>query len=254
MSRFPVLGHTWPNAIAHRGGAWEAPENSEMAFRRAVDLGFTFLETDVRATADGVAVVFHDASLDRSTNASGLIREMTFTELRSARIHGRQQILTLSELLERFPETRFNLDVKEPNAVDPFVEVVRSMAAWDRIVVGSFGHDRLRRLRRVAGPRLATSLSPKEVLGLWRMSRGKRTRFRPPSAACVQIPPHFGGQSLVEPALLNTAHDLGWQVHVWTIDDRNDMSRLLDLGVDGIMTDRPSVLRDVLRERGQWHA
>ncbi len=239
-------------AIAHRGGAWEAPENSQLAFQRAVDLGFTYVETDVRATSDGVPVIFHDASLDRTTSLSGRIRELPWRQVRSARIHGRQPLMTLPELLEEFPTTRFNLDLKEPNAVAPFVDVMRRTNAWERVVVGSFGHARLVQARRMGGPRLATSQSPREVLRLWLAARGRGGRYRPPPAACVQVPPTFGGRTVVDRALLGLAHSLGWHVHVWTIDSAAEMERLIDLGVDGIMTDRPTVLRQVLRQRGLW--
>ena len=239
-------------AIAHRGGAWEAPENSLLAFRRAVDLGFTYLETDVRATADGVPVIFHDALLDRTTSMSGRIRDLPWRQVRAARIHGRQPLMTLPELLEEFPTTRFNLDLKEPNAVEPFVAVMRRMNAWDRVVVGSFGHDRLTRARRMGGVRLATSQSPQEVLRLWLAARGRGGRYRPPPASCVQVPPTFGGRTVVDRSLLGLAHSFGWHVHVWTIDSAAQMERLIDLGVDGIMTDRPTVLRQVLRQRELW--
>lgn len=246
----------WPfarfEAIAHRGGAWEAPENSLMAFRHAFELGYRFLETDVRGTADGVAVVFHDASLGRSTDTDGVIATSTWAQVQAARIHGRQPVLRLSDLLEEFPDVRFNIDVKEPGAIAPFVATVRTMNAWHRIVVGSFSHDRLSRVRRTAGPRLATSMSPPEVLRFYLAARNRGPRWAPPPAACVQIPPQFGNRVLVEPRLLALAHAVGWPVHVWTIDAAAQMNRLLDLGVDGIMTDRPTLLRAVLQQRGMW--
>lgn len=239
-------------AIAHRGGAWESPENSRIAFQHAVDLGFTYIETDVRATADGVPVVFHDASLDRTTSMNGRIRDLPWREVRSARIHGRQPIMTLAQLLDEFPGIRFNLDLKEGNAIDPFVEVMRAAGAWDRVVVGSFSHARLTRARRIGGRRLATSQSPREIAKLWLAARGRGGRYRPPPATYVQVPPAFGGRTVVDTALLQVAHACGWGVHVWTIDDPDEMVRLLDLGVDGIMTDRPTVLRQVLTERRAW--
>lgn len=239
-------------AIAHRGGAWEAPENTRMAFRRAVDLGYRYLETDVRATSDGVPVIFHDASLDRTTSIRGTIAELPWRHVRSARIHGRQPIMQLTELLEEFPDTRFNLDLKEPNAIDPFVTVVRRMNAWDRIVIGAFSQERLTRARRLGGPRLATSLSPQEVFRLWLAARGRGGRYRPPPGRCVQVPPSAGGRTIVEPRLLALAHGIGWQVHVWTIDSAAQMEELIDVGVDGLMTDRPTLLRQVLRQRGLW--
>ena len=249
---------SWPwapfEAIAHRGGAWEAPENTRLAFQRAVDLGYRYLETDVRATSDGVAVIFHDGSLDRTTNSSGVIRELPWRRVRTARIHGRQPIMSLVELLEEFPRTRFNLDLKEANSVAPFVEVMRRMNAWDRVVVGSFSHSRLQQARRIGGPRLATSQSPREIARLWLAARGRGGRYRPPPARCIQVPPTFGGRTIVEPGLLNLAHGIGWAVHVWTIDSAGQMNDLIDVGVDGIMTDRPTLLREVLRQRDLWPA
>jgi glycerophosphoryl diester phosphodiesterase len=159
--------------------------------------------------------------------------------------------MTLTELLESFPETRFNIDIKEPNAIRPFIDVMRRMNAWERVIAASFGHDRLRQVRRLGGPRLATSLSPKEITALW-MRRSRPAKWRGPHAACVQVPTHVGGRTLVEPVFITAAHALGLQVHVWTVDEADEMHRLLDLSVDGIMTDRPTVLREVLQSRGQW--
>jgi glycerophosphoryl diester phosphodiesterase len=251
-SKYPVLRGALPLGIAHRGGAWEAPENTIAAFRHAISLDFSFLETDVRATKDGVAVVFHDASLDRTTDADGVIREMTWDEIRGVKIHGRFPIMRLDQLLEEFPTARFNIDVKESNALVPFLEVVRAFAAWSRICVGSFSHARLQKVRRLAGPRLASSLSPKEVAALRLRSLGVPFRWRPPEAACVQIPVEIGGVRLVDAKLIEFAHALGWQVHVWTIDDSAIMAELLHLGVDGIMTDRPTLLRLVFAGQGLW--
>ncbi len=249
--KFRALRSSLPLAIAHRGGAWEAPENSEIAFRNAVDLGFTYIETDVRATKDGIAVVFHDAHLDRSTTGEGRVRDLPYSTVAEARIHGRSEIMTLDQALAMFPGVRFNIDIKEPNAIVPFIDTMRRAKAWDRVVVASFGHDRLRRVRRLAGPRLATSLSPREILSLWR-SRDNPDNWQGPAAACVQVPVRFGGRTLVEPVFVRAVHTLGLQVHVWTVNDKDEMNELLDLGVDGIMTDRPTVLRDVLSARGQW--
>ncbi|MCH9815648.1 MAG: glycerophosphodiester phosphodiesterase [Actinomycetia bacterium] len=247
-----MLRGALPFGIAHRGGAWEAPENTIAAFRNSINLGFTFLETDVRATKDGIAVVFHDASLDRTTDSEGLIREMTWDEVSRAKIHGRLPVMQLDELFEEFPAVRFNIDVKEMNALVPFVEVVRKHAAWSRVCVGSFSHDRLVRVRRLGGPRLASSLSPREVLALRLRSSGIPLIWRPPNAACVQIPVELGGIRFAEPKLISLAHSLGWQVHVWTVDDSVTMDELLDLEVDAIMTDRPSLLRLVFAGHGFW--
>ena len=243
-----------PLAIAHRGGAWEEPENTERAFRNSVSLGYNFLETDVRATKDGVAAVFHDASLDRTTDRHGRIRDLTWEEVSRAKIHGREPIMRLDDLLEAFPDVSFNIDIKEAFAITPFLNTVRRERAWERICVGSFSHDRLTRVRKMAGTRLATSLSPREVMSLVFRSRGLPTRWRPPLAACVQIPVAMGGIRFAQPRFIDAAHQLGWQVHVWTIDSADVMAELVELGVDGIMTDRPSLLREVLTGRGLWTA
>lgn len=252
MTRPPA----WPfepfEPIAHRGGAWEAPENSRLAFRHAVDLGYTFIETDVRATADGVAVVFHDAGLARTTDRQGLVREHDWSYVSQARIHGREPVMSFEQLLEEFPATRFNIDVKEANAIRPFLDVLARTDAWRRVIVGSFSHERLTAVRRLGGPLVATSMSPREVLRLWLAARNRGRRWQPPQAACVQVPPVFGKRVVVDPRLLDLAHAVGWHVHVWTIDTAGQMDRLIDLGVDGIMTDRPTLLRAVLEQRGMW--
>ncbi|MDZ7577023.1 MAG: glycerophosphodiester phosphodiesterase family protein, partial [Candidatus Nanopelagicales bacterium] len=194
----------------------------------------------------------HDAVLDRATDVEGRIRDLTWGQVSQARIHGRSPILRLTELLSEFPATRFNLDIKESNAIDPFLDVIRTHNAWNRINVAAFAHERLRRVRRMAGPRLSSSMSPQEVLAFRMHMRGRLRRWSPPPVSCVQIPEHVAGRLLAEPRLISAAHEHGWQVHVWTVDDRETMNRLLDMGVDAIMTDRPTLLRDVLIARGQW--
>ena len=251
-SPFPALAAPLPLAIAHRGGAWESPENSPAAFRHAYDLGFRYLETDARATRDGVALAFHDSHLGRVTGKDLKLGDVSWSTVRELRIHGHQEILRLEDLLRTYPDTVFNVDVKEQAAVEPFADALAAAGAVDRVVLASFSHRRLRRVRELVGPRLASSMSPREVLALRRISRGKRVRWRPEGLACAQVPESVGQRRLVDEAFVTTAHDLGLQVHVWTVDDAESMHRLLDLAVDGIMTDRPTVLRDVMVERGSW--
>lgn len=250
--RFAALSAATPLAIAHRGGAWESPENSREAFEYAYGLGFRYFETDVRATSDDVALAFHDAHLDRITGASALIRETPWEQVRSARIHGLAEIMRLDDLLMAFPDVVFNIDVKEAAAIGPFIEALRRTGARDRVVVASFSHRRLQAVRQALGPRQATSLSPREVAGIRLAADGRTTRLIPRWAACVQVPEFFGGRVLVDEAFVSVAHDLGMQVHVWTIDEPAVMLRLLDRGVDGIMTDRPSTLKAAFQELGVW--
>ena len=251
--RFPALAAEPPLAIAHRGGAWESPENSAEAFAAAYRLGYRYFETDVRATSDGVALAFHDAHLDRLTGAEALIRDTAWDEVRRARIHGHAEILRLDELLGSYPDVVFNIDVKEAASIAPFIEAVRRTGAGDRVVAASFSHRRLEAVRAALGPRQATGLSPREVMGVRMAADGRSTRWLPRWAACAQVPATFGGRVIVDEAFVSLCHDLGLQVHVWTIDDAASVERLLGLGVDGIMTDRPTMLKAALQRLGRWH-
>jgi len=235
-------------AFAHRGGSAEAPENSLEAFTHAVDLGYSEIETDIRGTRDGVAVIHHDATLDRTTDRSGLIRDLTWAEVRRARVHGREPILRLEEALEACPGARFTVDVKEAASVPALIDALTRSAGANRAVVSSFSHSRLRQVRRALP--VSTSASPREVLRLLAAARLRR-RIRI-DARYVAIPPSIVRMPLAEPGFIEAAHTMGADVHVWTIDDPDTMHALIDQGVDGLMTDRPTVLREVLRARGLW--
>ena len=218
-------------------------------FGHAVRLGYRYLETDVHATSDGTVVAFHDSRLDRVTDRSGLIADLPWSQVSQARIGGREPIPRLIDVLEEWPEVRLNLDVKRANAIGPVTDLLRRAGAIDRVCVSSFSQSRVRRIRRELGPRLCTGYGDWET-GLIRFlpfplrSRG----------ACLQIPERYGPLCVLTPGLIRKAHALGKQVHVWTIDDPAQMRRLLDAGVDGIITDRTDLLREVLIERGQWVA
>jgi glycerophosphoryl diester phosphodiesterase len=257
----PFLDHPGPLAFAHRGGAAEGLENSAAAFERAVALGYRYLETDVHVTADGVLVAFHDTTLDRVTDGHGAVAELPWRTVARARIGGREPVPLMEELLGAFPGARWNIDVKAAGAVAPLVEAVRRTGAWERVCVGSFSEARLASVRRAAGPRLATSLGPRGVLALrLRSLTGRVPVDRLLGAAlrrgavCVQVPERSSGVPVVDRAFLRAARRCGLQVHVWTVNDPADMDRLLDLGVDGLMTDRVAELRTVLTERGVWPA
>ncbi len=249
-SPWTVLDHPGPLAFAHRGGAGDWPENTLPAFAGAVDLGYRYVETDVHATADGVLVAFHDDHLDRVTDRTGAIAELPWREVQRARVDGAEPIPLLEDLLGTWPELRVNIDPKADSAVEPLIEVLRRTHAVDRVCIGSFSDRRLAVLRGRLGERLCTSLGPKGTARLrgasWHLPVGRL------AAACAQVPPSMKGIPLVDERFVATAHERGLQVHVWTIDDPHEMRRLLDLGVDGIMTDRPAVLREVLVDRGTW--
>jgi glycerophosphoryl diester phosphodiesterase len=251
--RFAYLDGPTPIAFAHRGGAAAGDENSLAAFARAVAAGYRYLETDVHATADGVAVVFHDDTLDRMLGRPGRVSDLTLAELRSERIAGEAVVPTLAEVLEAFPECRLNIDLKADSAVEPAIETIWRCNARDRVLLASFSDRRIRWARRICGPRQATSLGQREVAALRLGSlHGRGLAGFVPGVAAAQVPARYAGLPVVDARFVAYAHKLGMQVHVWTVDDPARMRELLDLGVDGIMTDHIEVLREVLTERGQW--
>ncbi|MEV0441386.1 glycerophosphodiester phosphodiesterase [Streptomyces spectabilis] len=249
--RHPYLDHPGPLAFAHRGGTADGLENTAVAFRRAVDQGYRYLETDVHATADGRLVAFHDATLDRVTDGTGSIAALPWHEVRHARVAGREPVPLFEDLLEAFPEARWNVDVKAEPALVPLLDLVERARAWERVCVGSFSEARVARAQRLAGPRLATSYGTRGVLALRLRSLGFPAVPRV-SAVCAQVPEAQSGVRVVDHRFMRTAHARGLQVHVWTINDAARMHALLDLGVDGIMTDHTETLRDVLKDRGAW--
>ncbi|MET3805204.1 glycerophosphoryl diester phosphodiesterase [Nakamurella sp. UYEF19] len=248
------LDGSGPRAFAHRGwhiGDLAGCENTMAAFTRAVDEGYRYLETDVHATADGVLIAFHDHHLDRVTDGRGRIRDLTWDEVSKARIGGREPIPLMAEVLEALPHARFNIDPKSDRAVGPLIDLLRTSRAVDRVGLGSFSDHRLTTLQRALGPTVATSLGPRAV-GMLAAAANLRLPARVGAAVAAQVPVRYGAITVVGRAFLKTAHAAGIEVHVWTINEADEMRRLLDLGVDGIMTDRPDTLRLVLAERGQW--
>ena len=243
-------------AMAHRGGALLAEnlgiENTLDAFRNAVALGYQYLETDVHATRDGVLVAFHDVNLVRVTDTDADISQLTFAQLRELRVGGRAAIPTVDELFEEFPDCRINLDLKADAATHLLVEAIRRHRAEHRVCVGSFSRTRLQRFRRRL-PGVTTSFAPAEVatmmLGLLRRSPGGTPRVYQ-----VPLTYRFGPATVnvVTPQRIRAIHDAGRKIHVWTIDDPSVMHELIDWGVDGIITDRPDVLKGVLTSRGMW--
>ena len=243
-----------PAAFAHRGGAKEAGENTLAAFGHAIGLGYRYVETDVHATADGVVVVIHDPTLDRVTDRHGVVATLPWSEVAAARMPGDQAVPRLDEVLAGWPDVRWNIDAKHDAVVEPLARLIERAGALERVCITSFSDRRLRRLRRRLGPRLCTSMGPVAVAGLrsasYAPSLTPDSLWRPAGAA--QVPLSQGVVRVVDRRFVTAAHRFGLAVHVWTIDDEDTMGDLLDLGVDGIMTDRPSVLRDVLVGRGTW--
>lgn len=252
MTRFPYLDAPPPIGIAHRGGAEERPQNTIAAFRHAHDLGFRYLETDVQGTRDGALVVFHDDRLDPTTDRSGAIAELTLDQVREARVQG-EPIPTMMEVFATFPDARFNIEPKSDAAVGLLAEAIRAAGAIDRVCIGSFKGRRLRRMRKLLGPRLCAGGAPLAIVRLrlagWLGSWAAGPSWGLPPI--VQIPVKFGPIPVADLGFVRACHRRQIVVHVWTVDDPDQMRNLFDIGVDGIMTDRPSVLRDVLDERSK---
>lgn len=244
-----------PMALAHRGFSPDGRENSMAAFAAAVELGYRVVETDVHATADGVVVAFHDATLDRVTDSSGRIAELPWEQVRRARIGGNEPVPTLEELLGTWPDLRVNLDVKAAPAIPGTIDVIERTAAHDRVCVASFSDARRRAVVRGLSSPVVTSGGTRTTARFLaavasRSSSAVRRAVR--EIDCLQVPERVGPLRLVSERSVAAAHAAGAQVHVWTVNDADDMRRLLDLGVDGLISDRADVLRDVLVERGQW--
>jgi glycerophosphoryl diester phosphodiesterase len=276
--RTAFLDHPRPMAFAHRGGAAHAPENSWQAFEHALGLGYWYLETDLQATADGVLIAFHDRTLDRMTDRGGRIARLPYRTVAEARIAGTESIPRLDDLLAAWPDVRFNIDLKDAPVIEPLADVLRRTGSWDRVCVTSFSAARLRTARRVLDRPVCMAASPFGIsmvrFGGPRGPRGEsgpaqrrpaqapRRLAKAPRGAhlalaermaragvrCAQVP-----ATVATPAFVGRAHALGLQVHAWTVNSPAVMGRLLDLGVDGIMTDQTVALRDVLISRGQWH-
>ena len=250
--KHPFLKHNLPIAFAHRGGASDAPENTVPAFQRAIDLGYIYIETDVHATKDGVLLAFHDDDLSRTCGRPGLISELNYEDVKNARVNGTEPIPLLEELITTWPSAHINIDCKSDQALKPLTERIARGDLFDRICVGSFSDKRLNSLRDQFGEDLCTSMGPRDVtklrLGSWVRRSGS---FRNIHAA--QVPVSQGPLTILDRSFIQAAHNAEIQVHVWTIDDEDEMVRLLDLGVDGIMTDRPESLKKVLISRNAWH-
>jgi glycerophosphoryl diester phosphodiesterase len=252
-------GQQLPVAMAHRGFSREGLENSMAAFRAAVELGYQYLETDVHTTADGVVFVFHDNTLDRVTDGTGRVADLAAADVARAQIGGREPVPTFDDLITGLPGVRLNVDVKDWNSVPSLAAAIERHQAHHRVLVTSFS-DRRRRavLKRLSQPVASSAgvvpVALFVVLGRvlpWPIFRWTMRRILW-NVQALQVPARRSGIEVVTPGFIRRAHRLGLMVHVWTINDPAEMRRLLELGVNGLVTDRADLLRDVLLERGEW--
>ena len=250
-----------PLVMAHRGGAGLWPENTLLAFERARELGADVIEMDVQSTADGVLVVLHDATLDRTTDGSGRVGALTLAQLKKLDAGYRFStdggktfpwrgrgvaVPTLDEVFTRLPSMRFNIEPKQesPSIVKPLCRAIREKGMADKVTVGSFRQGVLDEFRKEC-PEVATSAGPGEVAEFLRASRNGGAAGEPKFKA-LQVPETAMGVQVLTRSFVESARARGLQVHAWTVNDADAMRRLKDLGVDGIMTDYPDRLLTVL--------
>jgi len=257
--RFSYLSGNRPFGFAHRGGSLLWPENTLTSFRGALDLGYTHIETDLHLTRDGHLVIFHDARVDRTTNGSGPIRSMTLAEVKRLDAGHRfvaldggfpfrgkdVRVPTLDEALALDPHLFLNLEMKHPMALELW-DFVEDRGIHDRVLIGCASQKGGDAFRTLAAGRVPTSPGVKGVLDFWLASRAGLDRFRSYDFEALQVPPSHSGLTVVDPPFVAAARRHGIQIHVWTIDQPSEMRRLLALGVDAVMTDRPDLLRDII--------
>ena len=265
MTARAFLSGSAPLAFAHRGGAALWPENTLLAFEGAISLGACAVETDVHLTRDGEIVVFHDARLERTTNGRGYVRDHTLTELRRLDAGHRftpdgvtfpwrgqgVRIPTLREALSLDPDVRFNIELKQRGVGLPGAmwRLIEQEGAHDRLLVAAFHDELVREFRVLSRGSVATSAGRREVVSFWIAANARAERLVPIGYDALQVPARQGRLTVVNERFVRAAHARGVAVHVWTIDEADEMRRLLAIGVDGLMSDRPDVLLDVLTAR-----
>jgi glycerophosphoryl diester phosphodiesterase len=251
-ARHSYLEHDGPIAFAHRGGTSAAPENTLRAFEHAINLGYRYVETDVHASADGKLLAFHDNNLLRTCGENIDIASTDWSTLSNARIAGTDPIPLLEDLLGSWPDVRINIDCKADTALQPLLDTLRRTNSLDRVCIGSFSDKRLARIRAELGPDVCTSMGPGEVARLVLRSHSRLPIPVTQHALCAQVPVKQGPIPVVTRATIATARALDIHVHVWTIDDPIEIGRLLDMGVDGVMTDDTVALKSVYQARNVW--
>jgi glycerophosphoryl diester phosphodiesterase len=256
----PYLGLEYPLRFAHRGSRVLWPENTAEAFQGAIDLGYHYIETDVRITSDRVVVVFHDETLDRTTNGTGPVDRWElkdlqrldaawwFDEDKGYPLRGTGvRVRTLDEVFSMWPKAHFNIDLKGPGMEWPVADLIKRHGREDSTLIGSFVDHRVAKFRRITRGEIAVAAGPSAAMAMLVASRLGRTVRRP--VAAYQLPFNYKSMPM-DSKLVDAIHLSGAQVHTWTVNEAAAMHRLLDLGVDGIVSDRPDILNEVMRERG----
>jgi glycerophosphoryl diester phosphodiesterase len=236
--------------IAHRGGSLEKLENSSSAFQNAWALGYRYMETDMQASSDGVVYIFHDDRLERVSNGTGLFCEHSSEEIDALRLNNGEPIPRLADVLEALPEALFNIDIKRADGTKPLADFLSTHPEAHRVVAASFVGKRLRALKAMVGRTIPVTAVQNDIIRIKLIGLG--LPLARPDVVAVQVPISHYGIKIVTPSFIKNCHDLGIKVHVWTIDDEAEMRWLIDLGVDGVMTDKPSLLKQVCLDMGCW--
>ena len=232
--------------FVHRGGAEEATENTLEAFQFSSDMGFTFMETDIQGTKDGEIVVFHDHDLGRMAGINKKIEDLTYKEVKEIELVSGGGIPSLNELLSSFPNLRFNIDFKTANTIVKGVEIIKEHNAIKRVCLASFSLSRLKKIRELVGPDCCSSMSQLEVV--YQLLKSINLPSPLVNGFCAQVPTSQWGVPIVTKRFIDYVHKENKFVHVWTINTKSEMEKLIELGVDGLMTDRPSVLFKVMKK------
>lgn len=236
--------------IAHRGGSLEALENSLSAFHNAWDLGYRYMETDMQASSDGVVYIFHDDRLERVSNGTGLFCAHTSDEIDELRLNNGEKIPRLSDVLAALPEALFNIDIKRRDGTIPLANFLNSHPEAERVVAASFVGARLKELRSLVKKPVPVTAVQNDIIRI--MLIGLGLPLARPDVVAVQVPIKHFGFPIVTKWFVRQCHKLAIKVHVWTIDDEAEMRWLIDLGVDGVMTDKPTLLKQVCLDKGCW--
>lgn len=254
----------WPANFAHRGDSARAPENTLESFRKAVEAGAGGLELDAHMTRDGRIVVIHDDTLDRTTDGTGYVRNKTLAEIERLDAGyrfagdgsypyrgGGLRVPTLDEVFREFPGLAVNVEIKEdqPGVEEAVLRVIREAGAAERTLVASQRHTVIKRFREVSGGEIPTSASGREIRTFFLLSRLRLQSLLQPSYDALQVPVSYRGVEVVTPGFVEAAHGRGVRVDAWTVDEPGEMRRLLDMGVDVVMTNRPGMLQEVLEQR-----
>ena len=243
MSLHPYLKTPGVAISAHRGGSMEAPENTLESFKYSLELGCAYIETDVQLSSDGIPYIFHDDDLSRLLGKDVTFNSLHSSEIQNLKLFESFDIPTLETALTTFPDALFQIDLKTDEVAIPAMKIIETLEAFDRVCIASFSSKRLALINEMY-PHVCLSMGPKEILKLLLASYGLYKKKVPGN--CLQVPIYQYGIKLVTKRFIQYVQNIGLKIHVWTINDKNQMQQLINLGVDGIITDRPKALKDLL--------